>query len=472
MQKLKSLRLLPMLAIPAMLVACEDDLSNIGQDLVKNEVMISVDSTTYNVNGRTVEGLSLDTRSTVTLLGTINTPDYGQLSCSFVSQFLPATALLMPDTIPSSRVTDTKLVLRFPTAGITGDSLAPQQVKVYRLSSDLPEDLSSSWNPEGHYDPKAIAQANYTLSGMAIGDTTVSRNKQINIGLSLGKSTGIQAIEQYRSNPTIFQWPYTFVKKYKGLYLKSSFGKGCVANINNASVYAYYQTWADKLVENDEGVSEVKAVEVIDSVCLFTTAPEVLSASLLKYTTSRKIDDLKAKGKAVITTPGGYISQITFPAEDLLKKDYWTQNPDLAVINNIKFTIPAKAIENDLGINVAPSLLMVKASEAKEFFTQSKVPDNVSSFIADYSSTSGCYEFSSMRSYIIEMAKKGGNIPAEDVEFMLIPVNPTYEQVTNNDGTTVTYVTSCVPYVVRPTMTLLDTEKSLIVFTFTNQIPK
>ena len=451
------------------LIACNDDISPIGQEIVSGEVVVNIDSTLYDLHGKSVEALQPDARSSTTLLGSISTQDYGNLSCSFVTQLLPATSISIPDSIPLENVTDAKMILRMPRTSITGDSLAPQQLTIYSLSSQLPSDISSNWNVDGKYNPAAIGKANYSLSAIALSDSDYTKLTNITVKIPLDKAIATDAVKRYRTNPDIFQWPSTFAKSYPGLYVKSSFGKGCIANVSNLSVYAYYTyKRTTNVVENNVSVSKV--ITVTDSTCLFTSAPEVISSSLFSYSPAASLKSLVDGNHVVITTPGGYHASISFPAAKVLEK-FWKKQVDLTVINNLKLSIPASQVPNSLGIDVPPSLLMVRTKDAGTFFSDGKIPDKKNSFIADFNSTSGMYEFPSMRSYIVELSKKKPEeITPDDTDFLLIPVLPTYESYTNPyDGSKITEVTSCVPYLSSPRMTLLDTENAVIVFTFSNQ---
>ena len=75
-----------------------------------------------------------------------------------------------------------------------------------------------------------------------------------------------------------------------------------------------------------------------------------------------------------------------------------------------------------------------------------------------------------MRSYIMQLLDKS-EITDEDVEFTIIPVE-LQSETAGNYGSTTSYVTKCSPYIVKPTMTHLFTEKASIVFTFSSQIIK
>ena len=161
---------------------------------------------------------------------------------------------------------------------------------------------------------------------------------------------------------------------------------------------------------------------------------------------------------------------LKYPVLDLIDA-YHDRGMALSVVSSLSMEIPAKTISNDYGLSVAPYLLMVKKKDYESFFKENKVPDGVNSFYAEYDSESGSYKFSSMRSYFVEKYqayKDGTYVDEEESEFYLVPVSITKETVENYSGTT-TYVTRCQPYLEKPTMTILDTDKSVICFTYAVQ---
>lgn len=463
--KIKHL-LLPCLA-SLLLGACDDDISGIGEGISDAKVVITVDSTIYNLKGHTVDAVAIQSRTNDKLLGSITASPYGNLSCSFVSQLLSASEINIPDSIATSDIHSFKMLMRVPRASVTGDSLAPQQLSVYKLTSELPALMPAGY-PAGCYEQKPMGISNYTLSGLTLGDSAFVKQKVLNVPVTLNAQEGRDFVAQYRTDPTIFQWPSTFAKKFPGIYVKSSFGKGCVANITSADFYVY---WDRKVLEayTEDDIVKYRLKTVTDSVCLFTTNPIVRSNNLISYTPSPEILSLINKGCTLVTSPAGYDASITFPGEALLS-DFRKSDLSTGVINSLKLSIPGTVIANDFGITTAPSLLMIKADEVDTFFSEGKIPDNKTSFIADFDSKTGRYDFKSMREYLVELDKRDTSETSLDEQFLLIPVLPTYETVTDTyTQTKVTYVTSCVPYTVRPTMTLLNTENAVIVFTYTNQ---
>lgn len=149
------------IAIPALLSAmaalslasCEDEVSPIGGSIFNGEVAINVDSLILKIDAQSIEADIIDARSTTNLIGNINVAEYGRLSSAYVTQLLSAADLAIPDSIGVNRVDSMKMVLEIPRNMTIGDTLAPQQLKVYRLNRQLPQDIRSNFNPEGYYDP-------------------------------------------------------------------------------------------------------------------------------------------------------------------------------------------------------------------------------------------------------------------------------------------------------------------------------
>lgn len=452
--------------------SCEDEMSKIGNDIIRGEVIIRVDSSEYNLHARSVEASKIDARSTSNLLGQITVPGYGHLECSYVTQMLPSVNLNIPDSISPQDVDSVRMALIVPRSSVTGDSLAPQQLNVFHLTESLPSGIDSNFDPEGKYNPTPIGSKNYTLSALALGDSAFKNLSYLTLLIDLDRQMGVDVLTQYRQDPSVFEWPAEFNKEFKGLYIKPSFGKGCIGNIQNNRIFLYTHHKETKYEKDEEGDSKPYLVDVADSVCFLISAPEVLSSNIIKYVPDDALKQQVAaqdgNGPTIVTSPGGYTVNFRFPAEELLK-EFQEGNADLGVISNLKMNIPVASVDNDYGITPPPSLLMVKRGEADRFFLESRIPDSKTSFVCNYSATDGAYQFTNLRPYIIDLLDKKGEITDEDVDFELVPALVTTETITNSDGSTSTVVTGCVPYLERPAMAHLRTDKAMIIFTFSNQ---
>lgn len=456
----------------AALSACNDDISGIGGSLADGEVTITVDSLETKIDATTVYYDSFDGRNSTKLLGRLRVPEYGSLRCSFVTQLLSATSMSIPDSISENEVDSMRLVLSVPRGSLTGDSLAPQQLNVYRLSRQLPADISTSFDPDGYYSASGLmGSKSYTLSNIAKGDSALKRDSYVRIPVKMPKEFALDLFRRYRNNDPIFQWPSSFNEWFPGIFVEQNFGNGCVANISRAEVFTYWHY--TKQVYEMQPDSTYKYVDRIarDSTCLLASQPEVLSSNIISYEVSDKIKQLVAEGKSILTTPGGYRVDFTFPARRLLDA-FLTYGQDMSMVSSLRMSIPATTITNDYGISVAPYLLMVKTSQLDEFFAENKVPDGLNSFYATYSSTTGSYHFNSMRDYFLDLLKKrneGKDITDEDLDFTLVPADVTLETVTGYYNNT-TYVTKVQPYLTKPTMTELATDRTVISFIYSSQI--
>lgn len=461
------LAVLPVLALSS----CEDQLSNIGGSLVNSEVTISVDSLVADIHGESVREKKFDARTTTKLLGRLSVPEYGSLSCSFVTQLMSATKMNIPDSITEEMVDSARLVLSIPRGSLTGDSLAPQQLKVFRLTSQIPDTVSSSFDAKGYYDPQSpMGVKSYTVSNISMSDSAFKKRAYVSIPVKLPKEFGMELFRKYRANDPMFQWPSEFNKWFPGIYVEQNFGNGCVANITKAETFLYWHRTEKVAVPVDSATVKYEMRDLRDSVCLMSSRPEVVSSNNIDYIPSETLDRMAGEGKALVTTPGGYIVNVKFPVGTMLKK-YLESNTEMSVVAKFTLEIPGKIIKNDYGIRQAPYLLMVPAAERESFFRENKIPDNETSFYASYDEETGTYRFDKLRAYFLKRLEdyRAGKITEfTDEEFAIVPVMVSTETVQNYDSST-TYVLRVSPYMSAPTMTELDTRNATIIFTFSSQ---
>ena len=472
MKKYNLSGILTLLAFLGLLVACEEDTTTIGSVIANGEVKITIDTSYYDLNARSLEVSSFDSKTGNLLLGNIQEKEYGNLSCSFVTKLMCASNLEIDDSLfYANRVDSCKLILGAQRDDITGDSLAPQILTVYKLTKQLPEDIDNNFNPEGYYDPsRPFASRSYTVSQIASSDSSFYKESYVNLSLNLPVDFGKEIFTAYKEEPEIFQWPKTMAEKFlPGLYIKSTFGKGCIANIQSVYVAVFYHSLSTttKVEDGDTITTQVHKNHVVYP---FTVSPEVVSSNQVSYMPSQKITQWNQQedGSVVITTPGGYMATFDFPAKALIDK-YQVHNTNLSRVNDLNLYLPAEPFGEDTDISVAETLMLIKKSEYEDFFAENKVPDNMSSFTGVYDPAKKRYAFSTMRNYFVELLKKDTLTP-EDTEFMIVPVELGTESVSDYYGNATTYVVKCVPYTSKPTMTLINAREAMVTFSFSTQI--
>ena len=177
---------------------------------------------------------------------------------------------------------------------------------------------------------------------------------------------------------------------------------------------------------------------------------------------------LEQQGKTVIAAPAGLDAEIVFPAREIKAAYLAGLGKNLGVVNTLTMSLSAAAIENEYGFEPPEYLLMVLKKDRDSFFAENKINDNLTSFYAQYSSTTGTYTFGALRDYIINLIEKD-EITDDDVTFVLTPVNLQIE--TSGDyyyGTSST-VTAITPYISTPRMCTLDYSKTKIRLTYSKQ---
>lgn len=466
-----------LIAAPAILAlmytatSCMDDAGNVGGGLVKSEVTIDIDSS-FKASGRSVAFTEFDSKNRTLMLGHLNVPEYGDLDCSFVSQLMPGSDIDIPDSIKSDAISGLRLRFMIANGAFTGDSLAPQRVDVYRLTRQLPSDINNRFDPEGYYDPTPLASRSYTASALGMAPDVYKLNYR-SINLDLPVESARRIYEQYRTNPEIFQWPDELAKVFPGIYAKNTFGKGLVVDVGNTefTLYYNYRQRVNKVVDGT-----VVAVDSLmtDSTTVFTISPEVLSSNNMHLRVADALKQRVEAGEGVILSPGGYNLQITLPTRDIIRR-YVESEYNLAVVNSLSFRLPARPVTNDYGIKPPIYLLMIKTSKMQEFFAENKVPQgyvgeetDTDAFWAAYDEDNGCYNFTAMRPYILDMMEKE-EVTDEDCDFTLVPVEIRLESWGGSYNTK-QFVSSCLPYITRPSMCIGNVDGAKITFTFSRQV--
>lgn len=455
-------------AVIACLSACNDD-NNIGSSITKGEVTIEIDSL-FTISGKSVRAAEFDSRDSTLLLGNLAAEGYGTLDCAYTGQLMPASALNIPDSIGLDDISDMKIKLKFNPGAYAGDSLSPQQLTVYRLTKELPADLNNLSDLQGYYNSAAPMGSKMFTAASVESGTSKSVGT---VAISLGKDFARELINQYRTTPAIFQRPDSFIKKFPGILVRSTFGNGLVVNMRNTEFTTYYNYTKQVTVVRDGKSVKIDSL-FTDSTTLLSISPEVLSASLVRLEPAQSLFNRVEQGQCVLQSPGGFNVQVRFPADQIIDR-YYSEDFNLSVVNSLSYTVPAYSIPNDYDLSVSPYLLMIKTKEMHNFFSQNMLPaeNDTNCFYAPYNASTQSYTFQGMRQYIIDLMQKGGSVAEEDMQFTLIPVRIKTETIGSEINNTLsTVVTQCSYYIAKPTLCRLDIAGSTVKFTYSRQLMK
>jgi len=453
MKTLKNLLIIAAAAIFSCLSACNDD-STIGSSIVQDEIAVVIDSA-YTLQAQVVENNAVQSRTVSQLIGRIDAKGYGRLESDVVTQFMPASQF---DTvrITPSEVDSLKLMMAVNLKNIIGDSVVPMGIDVYKLNKLLPSPIYSDFNPTDYYDPAPIASSIYNVSATS-ADTLLSATTRY-IEIKLPVEEGRRLYQEYLDNPSTFTSPTAFARFFPGLYLKNSYGSGRIVNVTSTLMQMYYHYTYRNAQDRDTTVNRVGNY--------FAVTPEIITNNNISFLPAQTIDQAVADGEAIITAPTGSDVEITFPTEKIIA-GYRSANSDLTVINSLSFSIPGEVIANEYQIAPPEYLLMVLKSKKAEFFANNSLPDNTTSFYAQYDSSTGLYSFGNMRAYIMQMLDKQ-NLTPDDYVFTLTPVSATFETSSSYYETSKVLI-GIAPYVAAPVMVRLRPDKAKIKFTYSSQ---
>lgn len=447
------------------LIACDESV-NIGNSIIQDEIEIIIDSS-FTVSGNSVANSKVLSRSTTQLLGIIDANGYGSLQSDIVAQFMPAGRI---DTtnVSAEDIDSMKIKLYIPLSGFTGDSLTPMGLSIYRLNKQLPSPIYSDFDPSEYYSTSDLLSTQiYAPNAIGQSDSIAElAYRYVNVDLPVSLARDI--FNKYKENPEIFAVPSEFAQWFPGIYITNSFGSGRIVNITGAEVKMYYHK-----TETIEGSEQDTTLYYEGNY--FAITPEVISNNNISLKLDNNITSMIDNNDAVIVAPTGYDVQITFPAREIIET-FRTNGGNISVINALSFEIPAEKIANENNISVPPYLLMVKSAEKDQFFADSEITDDETSFYAAYNSSTDSYVFSNLRPYILSLLNKN-EITDEDVTFTLTPISLITE--TSSSGysyyyysTSTTTVNGIIPYVAAPAMAKLNLNDAQIIFTYSKQTIK
>ena len=458
--KYRSLHILPLIALLTMaFIACDDESTTIGSSLTGDNVEIIIDSS-FTVSGTTYRVDYIQPKTTNQLIGSIMIPGYGTISSEVVTQFLPST-LLDTANYTAANLDSMLLNLSYLPTDFTGDSVAPLGVSAYELTKQLPSDIRSDFNPSGYYSTTPLGSTMYNASTIDDATTLALGYRQIKVKLplELGKSIFNDFIE----NPSNFANGQIFSKNIlPGMYITNSFGSGRLTVIKTTGL-GFYFTKVTEETDEDTGTVTKDTVTAEHQYMLVT--PEVISNNIIHYSMAPSLESKIASGDNILVAPVGTEMEFEFPINDIINT-YKSQGGTQGVLNGLALRIPVDSIVD--GVTPPPYVLMVLKKDRDEFFAKNKLPDNITSFYAQYNSTNGYYAFSSLRSYLLNMLTYD-SITEDDYTFVLVPVQVNFEQLVSSSYyySTAQYTESEVlPYLGTPVVGQLNLDKAKIQLTF------
>lgn len=474
---MKVFRFLPVaIALALGISSCGDENSLIGSSIVDTDLEIVVDSSFQKmITAESIPNDSVVGRTITQLIGRISIPGYGKLETDFLTQFMSASTF---DTVGVDRLDSLVLYLSYNTESFTGDSLAPMQLSVYPLEKQLQSPVYSSIDPAEYYNAQSapIALKSYNASFLGLPDSLVELGYKT-IRVKLPDAMAEQLFEKYKTDPLVFSSPSRFTQYFPGFYVKTSYGSGCVVNVQNSVMNLHY---TKTTVIND------KDSTYASTQTLMAVTPEIATGNHIKLEIDPAIESGIAAGRVYLVAPAGLNVLLHFPTREIVRSFEESVGAGgstiQGLINSLILEVPLKELpKSSYKLEPPQFLLFVRKSELQSFFEKKELADNVRSFYAEYNSDTRKYSFTGLRTFlndVIEKKRQGTEITDADEEIVLVPVSVYSETVSS--GSSYYYysyneqevVTDIVPYISAPALAEIDMNNIRLQLTYSRQKTK
>lgn len=411
----------PIVASLLIMVACEENLNELGSSIGSASFTITEDS--LIIPSKTVEVDSCYSNTLKQMLGNVSIPDFGTIDSELLTQLIPAVRL---DTDSIVSIDSLILHLRYyRSGGYIGDSLAPIQFTVYELEKQLTKDAAyTNINPADYVNLNStpLAVRSFVASDVEISDDLKS-DYYIEVNTSLGTELAQMFYDKYLEDQDIFDNPRSFVEYYPGLYLKTTFGDGTLLKISATSFSMYYTR------RNISGADEVTEQDSLYIDADFMAASSLgISVNALKTTTPDYMK-IQHEDTSYIKAPLGVEARIELPVEYIINKI--ESAGDNSILNAVTLKVPTfGAIDNDYDIAPPAYLLLVRESERKDFFRNGELTDGENYFLAAYSDS--IYDFGNISGYITNIMDEDEGVDETDNVMLLVPVDVSTDSSTGS----------------------------------------
>lgn len=471
MRKLLS-SLLSILAVIIGLNSCTDDVIGTSISDIHSSV---IEDTSFVIKGVSVRSPHLRSRSSIQLIGKVSADGYGMLSSDVVAQFMPTATI---DTVGvhggAEWVDSCFLVMRVGTSGVIGDKLAPMRMNVYELNKQLPNPIYTDFDPEGYYNEEELmGTVSYSASDMSLKteyssyDGSSVSYYEVRVPVPVGYAR--KFFDDYKSNPSTFKSPTDFSAYFPGIYIKNSYGEGHVMNFYDIEFVSYYRKY-EKLSETTDTIYPAKQQSYM------AVTPEVVYNNNINLDVAPSLLSMMEAGDAIVMGPAGYEVHATFPIQEIIDRYYDNSKDALSVINGLTLEVPVSEITNEYNIAPPEYLLMVKENYLDTFFEKDSLTNNKDAFYAVYNEQEKNYVFTGLRDYVLDIInKKGGIASADDMNFVIMPIdvtkytnsNSSYYYYTSTSTTEV--ITKIAPSISKPCLAKLNLNNAKIKLTYSKQ---
>lgn len=443
------------LALGAILLgSCDDETSLVGSSIQPDGDKINVFQDTIRMNASTVLLDSIYAKTTTGLLGEFYDPIYGNLKSDYVCQFYCPEEFKFKHTPLDEKIDSINFQIIY--SSWVGDSLAPMQAQIYKVSKPLERIYYTNVDPLDFCDMKtSYGSKSYTAYDMSVPDSirnitdTDDKNYYVpNVKIRMAKEIGQAFYEESVNHPETFKNQEAFNRFFPGLYVTTTYGTGNILGVNRSSLFIYYRYKTKSTSTGND--------TILSTYERFNTTQEVIQLNSLKNGNLEQL--LQPNDEyTYMKTPAGVCTKLEIPVADI------KETIEGRIINNLPFKMTALAQEDwEYALGIPKNLLLLPEDSVKNFFESGNIQDNKTSYIGAYTAAGRTYDFGNISRVLEEHLK---NNPDENLRLLVIPVEHTTQ--TSNSYYDQTNVTISVNHYMTPSGVKLKKDPESMKFLLT-----
>lgn len=398
---------------------CSDEMSLVGPSIQPQADKISAYTDTFEVEMSTVKLDSVYARTVSGLLGEIYDPLYGNLKTDYICQFYCPENYQFAHEPIGGKIDSMNFFILYQRdtngnigTSCIGDSLAPMQAMVYKVTKPLVRNFYTNMDPTEYCDMSTLlGQKTYTPRDLSISDSirSITSSSDANyytpfIRIRLSNELAQSFYDETVNHPETFKNQESFNKFFPGFYVTTGYGTGNILKVAQSSFYIYYNYLSKTSAGNDT---------IIHTHEQFNVTKEVIQMNQMK---NENLETILAPNDeyTYMKTPSGVCTKIVVPISKIRSVI------GNRILNDFHFKLKAMPQENWLYAFEAPTTVMLMPQDSvKNFFEKSKMEDSVTAFRGDYTSSTRTYDFGNISNLLQTHLE---NNPDNDLELLVIPV--------------------------------------------------
>ncbi|MDR0430948.1 MAG: DUF4270 domain-containing protein [Tannerellaceae bacterium] len=401
-----------------------DDMGLVGPSMQPVEDTPNIFADTFMLKASTVTLDSVYAKTERGLLGEIYDPVFGNLKTDFICQFYIQEGFKFRQTPIDGKIDSIDLRVYYQSRNWIGDSLAAMKATIYPVIKQLDRNYYTNINPADYVDlNNPISSKIYTARDQTVSDSiwnnfgTTWYTYNANIKFDLPVSLGQQFYDESVNNPASFANQNAFNDYFPGLYITTTFGSGNILSVDETEMTIYYRYYE---IRPSTGVRD----SIAHAIELFPVTKEVIQMNRSQHANLDKLLEPNDK-YTYIKTPAGVCTRITFPTKEIIERIKGRR------INTFHFQLKVMKEEQWKYALTPTSLLLIHEDSVKTFFENRKVDDLITSYAAEYKSSTLTYDFTSgnINGNLANLIKfQIENAPDKDLNMLVIPIDRTTYQ--------------------------------------------